>query len=286
MMIEVENLYFTYPGNVQALKGVNLSIEEGEFVAIVGPNGSGKTTLALHFNGLLKPTRGCVYVKGKDTRETCVEELSTVVGYVFQNPNHQLFNLTVRDEIAFALKRRLTKSELEERVEDALSLFGLKAFEDLNPFTLSLPLKKLVAMATVYAMKPEVFVLDEPTTGQDFFGAKLVENAVLKVRDTGKTIIVITHDMKFVARHAKRVIVMVDGEIAFNGEPCELFDQSTQDARKTLERAKIRPPKTALLSYMLMQDGGFKDLPANLLTPEEFVEALAKLRSKSVVKCL
>jgi len=285
-MIEVENLYYTYPGNVQALKGINLSIGEREFVAIVGPNGSGKTTLALHFNGLLKPTKGCVYIKGKDTRETDVEALSTVVGYVFQNPNHQLFNLTVKDEIAFALKKHLPKGELKERVEDALSLFGLKAFEDLNPFTLSLPLKKLIAMATVYAMKPEVFVLDEPTTGQDFFGAKLVENAVLKVRETEKTIIAITHDMKFVARHAKRVIVMVDGEIAFDGKPCELFDQSTQDARKTLEKAKIKPPKVTLLSYMLRQNGGFKDIPANLLAPEELVEALAKFRSKRVVKCL
>ncbi|MEM3403134.1 MAG: ABC transporter ATP-binding protein [Nitrososphaeria archaeon] len=280
MVIETRNLYHVYPGNVQALQDVNIKINVGEFTAIVGQNGSGKTTLALHLNGLLKPTKGDVFIKGKNTRNSDVEELSKVVGYVYQNPNHQLFNLTVKQELAFSLKRLLSKEETEKRLKETVELFGIQDILDSNPFSLSLPVKKIVAMAAIHAMRPEIFVLDEPTTGQDFVGMKLIEKAILNVSREGKTIIVITHDMGFVARHAKRVIVMAEGKVIGDDEPKKIFDLSNNGAKRVIREARINPPHTSLLSYALRFDYNLQNFPTDIITPTQFADVVSsnKLR--------
>jgi len=280
MMIETRNLYHVYPGNVQALEDVSIKIGEGEFTAIVGQNGSGKTTLALHLNGLLKPTKGDVFVKGKNTCDSDVEELSKIVGYVYQNPNHQLFNLTVKQELAFGLKRLLSKEETEKRLKETVELFSIQDILDVNPFSLSLPVKKIIAMAAIHVMRPEIFVLDEPTTGQDFVGMKLIEKAILNVSREGKTIIVITHDMGFVARHAKRVIVMAEGRVIGDDEPKKIFDLSNNGAKRVLQEARISPPHVSLLSYALRFDCNVQRFPTDVITPTQFADVVCthKLR--------
>ena len=275
MIIKTKNLSHVYPGNVQALKDVSIKIDEGEFTAIVGQNGSGKTTLALHLNGLLKPTEGDVIIKGKNTRDSDVEELSKIVGYVYQNPNHQLFNLTVRQELAFSLKKLLSKEETEKRLKETIELFGLQGILDANPFSLNLPGKKIVAMAAIYAMKPEIFVLDEPTTGQDFVGMKLIEKAILQISQEGKTIIVITHDMGFVARNSKRAIVMADGKVIGDDEPRKIFDLASNGTKKVLQEAHISPPQVSSLSYALKFDYNLKQVPTDIITPTQFADIVS-----------
>jgi len=275
MIIETRGLSHVYPGNVQALKEVSIKIDEGEFTAVVGQNGSGKTTLALHLNGLLKPTEGDVVVKGNNTRDSDVEELSKIVGYVYQNPNHQLFNLTVRQELAFSLKKILSKEETEKRLEETVELFGIQKILEANPFSLNLPVKKIIAMAAIYAMKPEVFVLDEPTTGQDFIGMKLIEKAILNISREGKTIIVITHDMGFVARHAKRAIVMADGRVIGDDEPRKIFDLSSNGTKRVLQEARISPPQVSSLSYALRFDYNLQRVPTDIVTPTQFADIVS-----------
>ncbi|MEM3716029.1 MAG: ABC transporter ATP-binding protein, partial [Candidatus Bathyarchaeia archaeon] len=167
-MIEVEDVYFTYPNGVEALKGVSLKIYDGEFIAIMGQNGAGKTTLVKHFNGLLKPTRGRVLVDGVDTRHTTVASLARKVGFVFQNPDHQLFSETVEEEISFALRNfGFDENVIRERVEWALNLLDLAQYRKASPFMLSGGERKRVALASVLAWDPDILVLDEPTIGQD-----------------------------------------------------------------------------------------------------------------------
>ena len=168
-MIEVENLHFTYPNGVKALIGVSLQIKDGEFVAIMGQNGAGKTTLVKHFNGLLKPTEGTVKVDEVDITKTSVASLARNTGFVFQNPDHQLFSETVEEEIAFALKNFGFEPEVvEKRTTWALNLLGLTQYRKTSPFLLSGGERKRVALASVLAWDPKTLIMDEPTIGQDY----------------------------------------------------------------------------------------------------------------------
>src|SRR5512136_112545 len=167
-MIEVKDVYFSYQSGVQALKGVSLTIRDGEFVAIMGQNGAGKTTLVKHFNGLLKPTKGTVRIDGVETTKKSIASLSKTVGFVFQNPDHQLFSETVEEEIAFALKNfGFTKENIEKQITWALNLLSLMQYRKTSPFMLSGGERKRVALASVLAWGPQMLILDEPTIGQD-----------------------------------------------------------------------------------------------------------------------
>src|SRR5512136_2436738 len=167
-MIEVKDVYFSYQSGVQALKGVSLTIRDGEFVAIMGQNGAGKTTLVKHFNGLLKPTKGTVRIDGVETTKKSIASLSKTVGFVFQNPDHQLFSETVEEEIAFALKNFGFEPEIiKKQVTWALSLLSLDQYLKTSPFMLSGGERKRVALASVLAWDPQILILDEPTIGQD-----------------------------------------------------------------------------------------------------------------------
>ncbi len=246
-IIQVENLGHTYANVVEALCGVNLTIERGEYLAIVGQNGSGKTTLAKHFNGLLKPTRGKVLVDGKDTAQAKISELSRLVGYVFQNPDDMLFCSSVEEEIAFGPRMLgFEEQAITRRVEEILETLGLTPIRDQHPFALSLGDRQRLAVACAFSLQPEVFVFDEPTTGQDYFGGQSIMALIDQLHAAGRTIVIITHNMQLVAEHASRVVVMSNGQVALEGPPASVF---TQTAR--LETLALRPPQVTLLSQRL-----------------------------------
>ncbi|MGB9709791.1 MAG: energy-coupling factor ABC transporter ATP-binding protein [Infirmifilum sp.] len=250
-VIRVEDLYFEYTEGVQVLKGINLSIRAGEFIAIMGENGAGKTTLIKHFNGVLKPIRGRVLLKGKDTRHLSVAEASKIVGLVFQNPDHQLFNETVYDEVAFALRNfGYPEDIIERRVEWALKLMELYKYKDRSPYTLSVGERKRLAIAAVLAYDPEVLVLDEPTAGQDYVQKEKISETLNLLRTLGKTIVIVTHDVEFVVEHVNRIVLMSSGRIIASGPPLELFRNPA-----LLREARLLPPQAVRFSRFLTSRG-------------------------------
>lgn len=253
---------------MDALRGVTISVDKGEYVAVVGGNGSGKTTLAKHLNGLLRPTGGHVFVLGKDTSSRTVAELARVVGYVFQNPDHQLFCRTVQDEVSFApANMGLGGEEVKARADKAMELMGLSDLRSAPPLSLSLGIRRRISVASVIASEPQVLVLDEPTTGLDAGEAADLMAIVRRLNDAGTTIVLITHEMKLVAEHVNRVLVMADGRI--------VLDSDTRGAFSDLEllrRSKLLPPPVTQLAHKLAQLGVSRDI----LTPEELVFELTR----------
>ena len=243
-IIICEDVWHTYPGGVNALRGANIAVPQGEVLGVVGQNGSGKTTLVKHFNGLLKPTQGRVVIDGEDTQERSVNVLARKVGYVFQNPNHQLFTTSVRLELAFGPSNiGIDEAEIETRVQQAAEFFEVEELSDQHPYRLSFPSRKLIAMASIYSMGPSVFVLDEPTTGQDHRGSNMVRKLVNRLRDEGKTVIIVSHDMALIAEVADRVIALWDAEIIATGTAAEIFSQDD-----VMEKTKLHPPQITQLS--------------------------------------
>ncbi|MBQ3412775.1 MAG: ATP-binding cassette domain-containing protein [Oscillospiraceae bacterium] len=270
-VINLEHVYPVAKGSegIHALKHVNLEFYEQEITAIIGQNGSGKTTLSKHFNGLLRPTSGQVIINGRDVAKRRVSEMAKEVGYVFQNPNYQLFCATVREEIRFGLKNlKLKESEIKEKTVEILDEFGLRSIAGKQPVSLGMGTKKVVALASVCAMDPEILFLDEPTTGQDQRGKTRLGNLALQMKEAGRTIMIISHDMEFVARYADRVVVMTKGEVIMDGTPEEVFSNE-----EVMERAMIKPPQTyAIANHIRDKDDSFPcvrldaDLTAKLLT--------------------
>ncbi|NIP67145.1 ATP-binding cassette domain-containing protein, partial [Candidatus Bathyarchaeota archaeon] len=217
-MIEVDNVHFTYSNEIEALRGVSLKVRSGDFIAIMGQNGAGKTTLVKHFNGLLKPTSGSVVVDGVDTHEESVAKLARKVGFVFQNPDKQLFCETVEEEIAFALRNfGFQKEIIEKRVEWATNLLDLTRYRQTSPFMLSGGERKRVALASVLAWNPEVLILDEPTIGQDYQQKERLRQFIVQLHAQGKTVIIVTHDVEFVAECNPSVVLMAEGKIVGEG---------------------------------------------------------------------
>ncbi|MBR0473628.1 MAG: ATP-binding cassette domain-containing protein [Erysipelotrichaceae bacterium] len=239
VVAHIENLEHTYSSGHKALIDINLDIYKQEITAIIGQNGSGKTTLSKHFNGLLRPTAGKIFVNGKDVASRRVSEMAREVGYVFQNPNYQLFCPTVLEEIRFGLKNlKLSDEEIKARSREVIEEFDLRGMVKKQPVTLSSGSKKIVALASVYAMDPEILFLDEPTTGQDQYGKTKLGLLSRKMKQLGKTIIIISHDMDFVAEYADRVIVMNESRVILDGTPADVF--SNEEVMKT---AHIMPPQ-------------------------------------------
>ena len=246
-LIEVEGLTHRYPNGVAALEGVDLEIKQGEFLAILGQNGSGKTTLVKHFNGLLKPTEGKVRVGGVETVKQGVRLLGERVGYVFQNPDHQIFSDTVFDEVAFGPKiREMEEDEVGERVSEALAAVGLEGRGDEDPFSLTKGERQRVAVASVLAVRPEVLILDEPTTGLDYAEQKRMMGLVRDLNEAGSTIIIVTHTMWVVAEYAHRAAVVRDGRVALHGTVREVFAREDD-----LREAALRPPHIVSFSNAL-----------------------------------
>jgi energy-coupling factor transport system ATP-binding protein len=251
VVVQVRDLYYTYPGGIEALKGVNLEVYQGEVLAIMGENGAGKTTLVKHFNGILKPTRGQVLVKGIDTRHASVAELSRIVGFVFQNPDHQLFADTVYEEVAFALRNfGYPEHVIESRVKWALNLMDLWKYRTRSPFSLSVGERKRLTIASVLAYDPEIIVLDEPTAGQDHLQKEKISEIIHLLRLMGKTVVIVTHDVEFVTEHVDRVAVMARGKILAVGPPQRVLCDP-----RLLREARLVAPQLVRLSLILRRHG-------------------------------
>ena len=271
-MIEVEEVHFTYPNNVEALKGVSLVIKNGEFVAIMGQNGAGKTTLVKHFNGLLKPSKGIVRVDGVETTKTSVAALARNTGFVFQNPDHQLFSETVEEEIAFALKNFGFEEEvIEKRITWALNLLGLAQYRKTSPFLLSGGERKRVALASVLAWNPQTLILDEPTIGQDYQQKEKLRQFIVQMQTQGKTVVIVTHDVEFVAECSPRVVLMKEGRIVADGEGREILTTP-----EVLAQSSIVLPQIAQIFMKLTPLG----LPKNVIDVYEAKEIVLKMLEK------
>jgi len=269
VVLEARNLTYRYPGYppVTALRGVNLQVREGEFLGIVGQNGSGKSTLVKHFVGLLRPTEGQVLFRGQPVSRFSVGDMARRVGLVLQNPDYQLFTISAREEIRFGLRNlKLSPKEIEVAVEEALRWVGLEEEAELFPFRLSFGDRRKLAVAATVALDPDVLILDEPTTAQDYRGRyQLAEIARRFHEEKGRTVIMITHDMDLVARYAHRLIVMWEGQILLDGPTAQVFGQTEE-----LARSFLRPPEANRLARLLAPWG----IPPDILTLDELLHAV------------
>ena len=267
-LIKVNQLRFRYPDTEEfVLNGIDLEINEGEFIAFVGQNGAGKTTLVKHFNGLLLPTEGSVQIGGKDTQELSVEETAHIVGYCYQNPDHQIFSSTVQAEVTFGPKNiGMPKEELDQAVDRALELVGLLEMKDRYPLMLGRGERQKLAVASVLAMNSPVLIVDEPTTGMDVRGSRSIMKLLKEWHAAGQTILVVTHDMNIVAEFVPTMVVMANGKV--------LAKKATREAlldEKLLKQAYLRPPQVTRIARKL-KDYGIKQ---EILTVQEMIQELS-----------
>jgi len=241
LAIKVEGAHYVYPnGKVIALSEVNLEVKQGELLGVIGQNGSGKTTLTKLLNRLLQPSAGAVYVNGLLTTDRTVQEMSAHIGYVFQNPNHQLFARTVKDELEFGPRNIGTsEDDIAQRVAEAVDFFGLGEYIDEHPYRVSFPIRKLVGIASVITMKPSIIILDEPSTGQDHQTTRVINSLMRRLAEDGTTVICVSHDMPLLADVVERVIVMRNAEIVADATPREVFADSELMLTTNLQAPQI-----------------------------------------------
>ncbi|HEY3524063.1 MAG TPA: energy-coupling factor transporter ATPase [Candidatus Limnocylindrales bacterium] len=247
-VIEVEDLHYAYPHTgSSALDGIDLSIGRGEFLALIGQNGSGKSTLVKCLAGLLRPSSGEIRVEGETVTNRTARALPRRIGVVLQNPDTQLFRMSIREEIAFGLQNvGVPEAEREDRIAAALELTGLTASGDVYPFKLSFGDRRKVAVASIVAMRPLVLVFDEPTTGQDYAGRYRLCEIALDLNRLGTTVIMITHDMDLVARYAPRTVVLGLGRVLLDGPTRDVFARPD-----VLRETYLEPPQAARLAQAL-----------------------------------
>ena len=251
-----------------ALSGVDLKIGRGEFLAIIGQNGSGKTTLTKHFNGLLKPTSGDVIINGLNTKNASIAELAKRVGYVFQNPDHQLCTRTVQEELSFGPRNiGVEPAEIKSRVDSVIKTFALERYRQTHPFLLGRADRLRVAVCSILTMEPEIIAVDEPTTGQDMRQSYELMEMLKGLNEHGRTIIFITHNMRLVAEYARRTIVMRQGSIVMDDKTSEIFSHPD-----ILADTFLSPPQITQLGQQLGEYG----IPQGVLSVKEMDEIMAK----------
>ena len=262
-LLELDSLVHRYPDGTEALCGVSCTIRRGEFVALLGQNGSGKTTLVKHLNGILRPSAGDIRVQGRSLLDEPPAALSRRVGLVFQNPDHQIFHERIWDEVAFGPRLQgLHAAEVRSRVEEALAAVGLTGMEETDPFILTKGGRQRVAVASTLATKPEVIILDEPTTGLDHAELAGMMALIRRLHEAGHTIVIITHAMDIAAAYARRTILMQGGRILRDGPTREVFADEAGIAETGL-----RPPPLVRVANRL-------GVPA--LTLDELVGSLVR----------
>ncbi len=255
-IVQVEDVAYSYSTGVDALRGVSLVINRGEYVAIMGENGAGKTTLVKHFNGLLRAKSGRVLVDGEDVSQKSIATMARKVGLVFQNPDDQLFAEDVEEEISFALKNFGYDEEVtRNRVDWALNLLDIQRYKKSSPFILSGGERKRVALASVLAWNPDVLVLDEPTVGQDYGQKERLKHFLMQLRTQGKTVVIVTHDVEFVAESQPRIVLMAQGKIVADGPAKRIMvDKASLDA------CSVAPPEVTKLFSKLNRNGFPEDV--------------------------
>ncbi len=264
MALEVNNICFSYPGSpVTAVERVSMKIEKGERVAIIGQNGAGKSTTAKILNNIYQPTGGTILVDGVDTKGKTTAQIASHVGYVFQNPNDQIFNDDVVKEIEYVLRYwKLPEEEIVRRRDEVLDITGIRPFMSTHPFDIPLPIRKFLTIAVVLATDPDYVILDEPTAGQDNWGRKQLQTVMEYLQNKGKAIITISHDMEFVAENFERVIVMAHKNVIADGDRRDIFYR-----QEILSDAKVKPPVSTHIAQEL-------HLERRVLNLEELVAAL------------
>ena len=247
-MIRLENVSYSYSGEGQTIHDLSFHIQKGEFVAILGENGAGKTTAVKLIDGLLKPTGGTVRINGLDTKKTRVSERAKQVGFLFQNPDRQICQNTVREEIAFGLRTVWGKNEttrIEERTQELLDVFSFRGDEE--PFSLSRGQRQQVALASTLAVKPSVLILDEPTTGLDYRECTHIMEFIRSLNETeGTTVVMVCHDMEIVLDYARRALVMAGGRLLADGNVHDIFRNT-----EVMKKASLLPPQIIQLSQRL-----------------------------------
>lgn len=252
----LKDVSFSYPGGFLAVDNINMEIKSGENVAIVGQNGAGKTTTVKMMNGLLKPTKGDVLVGDMNTKDYTTAQVSRIVGYVFQNPDDQIFHSTVEGEVRYGPKTmKLSMEEEDRRVKEALEITGMDVYKDENPLNLPLSMRKFVTIAAVIAMGTEILIFDEPTAGQDIEGNKRLSSILKTLHEQGKTVITISHDMEFVAANFDKVIVMAKKQVVRGGTPQEIFWDF-----ESLEYAMLKQPYVSRVCKALGIEGNIIDI--------------------------
>jgi len=272
-IIETKDITYNYPDGTKALDNVNFKAEDGKIVALLGPNGAGKSTLFLHFNGILRPTSGSVFVNGEEVKydKKDLMRVRQNVGIVFQNPDDQLFAPTVVEDVAFGpMNLGLSREEVEKRVNESLERVGMDKFKNKAPHHLSGGQKKRVAIAGILAMRPKIMVLDEPTSGLDPRGASQILRILYELNKEGMTIIISTHDVDLVPLYAYQVYIISNGQIIKDGDPQEVFGDV-----KTIRDANLRLPRIAHLMEILQKED---KLPFDKPYPLTIGEARKKLR--------
>lgn len=261
--IRVENLTFAYEAGADVLRGISLEFDHRS-TAIIGENGAGKTTLVKLLKGLLKPTSGDIYIHDKNTKEATAAQLSRVIGLVFQNPNDQIFKRTLLSEVMFGpINMKLDEQTAKKQALRALDMVGLREKQELNPHDLGLSEKKLVSIASVVAMDTDIIILDEPTIAQDYAGKQKIRQIIETLREQGKLVITIIHDMEFVADNFERAIVLYQGKAAFDSSTREVFSQ-----KELLQEANLDIPYVTQLAEKL-------GISRTILTASEFKQSYA-----------
>lgn len=263
MAIELKDVSFAYPNGYVANENLNLLIPDGELVAIVGQNGAGKTTAVKLMNGLNKPSKGDVFVDGVNTKDKSCAWISKTVGYVFQNPDDQIFNSTALAEVEYMPKYfKFPEEEIKRRVEKAIELTGIRPYLEMNPLDIPYAIRKFVAIAAIIATEPRYLILDEPTAGQDKRGNEILENIIKELKKEGTSVIAITHDMDFVAKNFPRIIAMAHKNIIADGTAKEIFWNPD-----IVKESKIKMPQIAEVAAGL-------GLGGNILFRSELTKAV------------
>ena len=273
MKIRFEEVSFAYPSGVKALEAVNLQIESGQCVALIGENGAGKSTLVKHLNGLLRPERGAVWVGDWNAAEHSTAELAVRVGFLFQNPDDQLFERSVSREVAFGPRNLgLSGEELDDRVRKALEQVGMLEESEKHPYDLPYPERKLVALAATLAMQTPILVLDEITVGQDAVQSDRLKELIQELKQESRSLILISHDLDFCADLADRVVVMADGQVLDDGSVERVLANA-----EVLAQAALHPPQLMRLAQAL-------GMSVNPLGVEDFVVAYTAWREERRAK--
>ncbi|MBY9017589.1 MAG: ABC transporter ATP-binding protein [Candidatus Lokiarchaeota archaeon] len=268
-LIHFQDVNFSYPNGTIALKEINLKINKGESIAVMGQNGAGKTTLVRMLNGLLRPTSGRVLIEGEDIITSTIGLLSKKVGIIFQNPMHQLFSNTVAEEIKFSLKSLdLSKEEVEEKTNTILNEYGFERYADRSPMNLSGGESKKLAIASIMCRDPDILVFDEPTLGQDANEIKIFLDMLEKESKKKKTIIMVTHNVEFAFEHVPRVVLMTNGRILADGPTNRLLTNETLVNRSSLILPQVFRLKLGLKTLGL-------EVPDNIIQKVDMVKFLS-----------
>ncbi len=270
LILKIEDLHYTYGNGKSALEGVSVDIYEGEKIAVIGSNGSGKSTFFLNIDGVLTPEQGKIFYRDMIINKKNLNELRKNIGIVFQDADNQIIASTVKAEVGFGpMNLKLSKEEVLKRVDEALEYMNISHLKDRPPHYLSGGEKKRVSIADIIAMKSEIVIFDEPTAALDPLNAMMLEEALLKLGDDGRTMLISTHDVDFTYRWAERVIVFSEGKIIADGAPLEIFQNI-----EILNEANLKQPILLEVYESLVEKQILKDIKAYPKSIQEFKEIL------------